>query len=91
VTLRCEEMQSCGRYARVSAHASVFCCDHRDERMRGCDNGHLVGLGMGDSVSTEEIADAEAIGWFIGDRDYCPEHAGAHREDDGDETKGVQS
>ena len=79
MTLRCEEMQSNGRYVRVTAHASVFCCDHRDERGRQCDRGHLVGLGMGDSVTTEEIADAETNGWIIGDQDYCPDHADAHR------------
>ena len=82
MTLRCEEMQSNGRYARVSAHASVFCCDHRDDRGRGCDNGHLVGLGMGDSVTAEDIADAEASGWTIGDQDYCPDHADEHRNND---------
>ena len=82
MTLRCEEMQSTGRYARVTAHASVFCCDHRDERGRTCDRGHLAGLGMGDSVTTEEIADAEASGWSIGERDYCPDHAAEHGDDE---------
>jgi len=89
VTLRCEEMQSTGRYARVTAHASVFCCDHRDERDRRCERAYLVGLGMGDSVTTEEIADAEASGWIIGDQDYCPDHADAHR--DNEETAEVES
>ena len=85
MTLRCEEMQSNGRYVRVTAHASVFHCDHRDERGRQCDRGHLVGLGMGDSVTTEEIADAETNGWIIGDQDYCPNHADAHRGNESDE------
>ena len=79
MTLRCEEMQSIGRYVRVTAYASVFCCDHRDERGLQCDSGYFVGLGMGDSVTTEEIADAETNGWIIGDQDYCPDHADAHR------------
>lgn len=89
MTLRCEEMQSNGRYVRVTAHASVFCCDHQDERGRHCERGHLVGLGMGDSVTTEEIADAEESGWIIGDKDYCPGHAEEHR--DADETDEAQS
>lgn len=89
MTLRCEEMQPCARYVRVTAHASVFCCDHRDERGRQCDRGHLVGLGMGDSVTTEEIADAAESGWIIGDRDYCPDHADAHRDNESDETDEV--
>jgi len=88
VTLRCEEMQSTGRYARVTAHASVFCCDHRDERDRRCERAHLIGLGMGDSVTSGDIADAEASGWIIGERDYCPDHADVHR---GNETDEVQS
>lgn len=89
MTLRCEEMQSTGRYARVTAHASVFCCDHRDERDRRCERAYLVGLGMGDSVTSNDIADAEANGWIIGDRDYCPDHADAHRDDE--ETDEAQS
>jgi hypothetical protein len=82
-------MQSTGRYARVTAHASVFCCDHRDERDRRCERAYLVGLGMGDSVTSNDIADAEANGWIIGDRDYCPDHADAHRDDE--ETDEAQS
>ena len=89
MTLRCEEMQSTGRYARVTAHASVFCCDHRDELDRRCERAYLVGLGMGDSVTSNDIADAEANGWIIGDRDYCPDHADAHRDDE--ETDEAQS
>lgn len=81
MTLRCEEMQSSGRYVRVTAHASVFCCDHSDDRGH-CERGYLIGLGDGDSVTSEEIAAAEDAGWLIGDgRDYCPEHAGLHASD----------
>lgn len=80
MTLRCEEMHSIGRYAHVTASASVFCCDHRDERGR-CQRGYSIGLGMGDSVTDDDVANAEADGWSIGERDYCPDHAAAHNNE----------
>ena len=76
MTLRREEAQTGKRYAQMIAFGvSVVVCDHP-----GCRGGYLVGIGEGDDLPPESIADAESDGWSIGDRDYCPAHAAEHSD-----------
>lgn len=75
MTLRREEATTSGTHARVSFVVSVVCCD----RVK-CKRAALVDLGEG--MSEDAAADLTAEGWRLGDQDYCPDHADAHRDNE---------
>ncbi len=59
---------------------SVVRCDRE-----GCDAEYVVGPGMGDSLSDDDIDALEAAGWTgNGSRDFCPIHA-ADADEESDE------
>jgi hypothetical protein len=81
VTLRREEAQTTGRHARVSFNVSVVCCDRAKCKRAAFAN---IGEGLSDDAAEELTED----GWIIGEHDYCPDHADAHRDNEGtDEVK----
>lgn len=57
---------------------SVLHCDHED-----CSESLLIGLGMGDNLSSDEMKNIEKFGWLLSDSgDYCPKHKAQHEHDD---------
>lgn len=73
MSLHREEATTSGRHGRpVCLNVSVVVCDHV-----GCRETFLLGEGMGDSLSSEDVDALQRAKWASDDteHDFCPEHA----------------
>lgn len=79
--LICEEAHTIGKHCHLVFLVSIIVCDHKDDFEKKCETGYLLGIGLGDNLSDDQISDLARDGWKLDDdRDLCPEHAKSDEE-----------